>query len=81
MYEDVLATLCAVDALQGVLVVTRDDTAAALAEKHGARVLREAENLGQTAAVEAAAAWLATCRWCRRRKSPMCWPCMTRARV
>ncbi len=59
MYEDVLATLCAVDALQGVLVVTRDDTAAALAEQHGARVLREDENLGQTAAVEAAAAWLA----------------------
>lgn len=59
MYKDVLTTLCSVDALDGVLVVTRDDTAASLAETHGAQVLREAENRGQTAAVEAAAAWLA----------------------
>ena len=59
MFEDVLSSLCAVEALQGVLVVTRDATAAALAEKHGAQVLREDENRGQTAAVEAAASWLA----------------------
>tara|TARA_Y100000588_G_scaffold383493_1_gene472938 strand:- start:975 stop:1628 length:654 start_codon:yes stop_codon:yes gene_type:complete len=58
MFEDVLSTLCSVDDLQGVLVVTRDDTAAALAEKHGAQVLREEENRGQTAAVEAGARWL-----------------------
>ena len=58
MYEDVLSTLCAVGELEGVLVVTRDDAAAALAEKHGATVLREAENRGQTAAVEAGATWL-----------------------
>jgi 2-phospho-L-lactate guanylyltransferase len=59
MYEDVLSSLCSVSMLQGVLVVTRDETAAALARKHGAEVLTEAENRGQTAAVEAAANWLA----------------------
>jgi 2-phospho-L-lactate guanylyltransferase len=59
MYEDVLGSLCAVEGLRGVLVVTRDDTAAALAERQGAKVLSEDENRGQTAAVEAAASWLA----------------------
>ena len=59
MFEDVLVSLRAVEALHGVLVVTRDDTAAALAERHGAQVLREDANRGQSAAVEAAAAWLA----------------------
>lgn len=58
MYEDVLASLCSAPSLDGVLVVTRDATAAALAEKHGAVVLPETENRGQTAAVEAGAAWL-----------------------
>ena len=59
MFEDVLATLCAVESLDGVLVVTRDDTAAALAEDHGASVLWEEKNRGQTAAVEAGGKWLA----------------------
>ena len=59
MFEDVLSTLCKVVELEGVLVVTRDDTASAMAAKHGAHVLREDENRGQTAAVEAAATWLA----------------------
>ena len=59
MYEDVLSALCAVQGLQGVLVVTRDDSAAALARRYDAAVLPEEENRGQTAAVEAAAAWLA----------------------
>ena len=58
MFEDVLETLCAVDGLAGVLVVTRDATATAIARRHGADVLPEAANRGQTAAVEAAAAWL-----------------------
>jgi len=58
MFEDVLATLCAVAALDGVLVVTRDANAARIAERHGAHVLQEDANRGQTAAVEAAAAWL-----------------------
>ena len=59
MFEDVLSTLSGVDELEGVLVVTRDDTASAMAAKYGAHVLREDENRGQTAAVEAAAIWLA----------------------
>jgi len=59
MFEDVLATLCTVESLDGVLVVTRDDTAAALAENHGASVLWEEKNRGQTAAVEAGGKWLA----------------------
>ena len=59
MFEDVLSTLSGVDELAGVLVVTRDDTASAMAAKYGAHVLREDENRGQTAAVEAAAIWLA----------------------
>ncbi len=59
MFEDVLASLSAVAALDGVLVVTRDKTAAALAMAHGAEVLEEAENRGQTAAVEAGARRLA----------------------
>ena len=40
MFEDVLSTLCGVDELEGVLVVTRDDTASAMAAKYGAHVLR-----------------------------------------
>lgn len=58
MFEDVLEALCAVEALDGVLVVTRDAMAARIANRHGARVLREDANRGQSAAVEAAAAWL-----------------------
>jgi 2-phospho-L-lactate guanylyltransferase len=58
MFEDVLATMTSVPGLDGVLVVTRDPAAMALARRYGAEVLEEAENLGQTAAVEAAAAWL-----------------------
>jgi 2-phospho-L-lactate guanylyltransferase len=58
MFEDVLETLCSVDALDGVLVVTRDATAAEIAGRHGAHVLQEDANRGQTSAVEAAAAWL-----------------------
>lgn len=59
MFEDVLATLTTVPGLDGVLVVTRDPAAMALARQYGAEVLEEIENRGQTAAVEAAAAWLA----------------------
>ena len=58
MFEDVLATLTAVSGLEGVLVVTRDPHAMALASQYGAQVLEETENRGQTAAVEAAASWL-----------------------
>lgn len=60
MLEDVLAMLSEVRGLDGVVVVTREPHAAALAALYGARVLRETENLGQSAAVAAAAALLAS---------------------
>ena len=60
MVEDVLEALVGVAALDGVMVVSRDPAAVALAEHYGARVLREAENRGHTAAVSAAAIELAT---------------------
>ena len=58
MLSDVLGAI-ATAPLDGVLVVTRDARAAALARDHGARVLDEARNDGQTAAVARAAALLA----------------------
>ncbi len=58
MLEDTLAALSGVAALEGIMVVTRDHEAAALARRHGARALAEAENRGQTTAVAAAAAAL-----------------------
>ena len=58
MAEDVLATLARVTGLSGIVVVTRDERAAALAARHGARVLTEPSNDGQSAAVERAAAAL-----------------------
>ncbi len=56
MAEDVLETLARVPGLSDILVVTRDERAAALAARHGARVLTEPSNDGQSAAVERAAA-------------------------
>ena len=58
MAEDVLETLTRVPGLAETIVVTRDDRAAALAARHGARVLREPANEGQSAAVARAAAAL-----------------------
>ena len=58
MAEDVLATLSQVQALSEIIVVTRDERAGALAARHGARVLTEPSNDGQSAAVERAAAEL-----------------------
>ena len=60
MVEDVLEALAGVAALDRVMVVSRDPAAAALAERYGARVFREAENRGHTAAVSAAAIELST---------------------
>ncbi|MCP5151465.1 MAG: 2-phospho-L-lactate guanylyltransferase [Ectothiorhodospiraceae bacterium] len=51
MAEDVLAALAGAPVLAGVLVVTRDPAAAALAARHGAEVWREPANRGQTPAV------------------------------
>ena len=48
--EDVLQALCACKTLAGVLVVTCDPRAEALARNYGARVLTEAENRGHTEA-------------------------------
>lgn len=58
MYEDVLSVLAAVPGLDGIAVITRDKEAAAVATSYGARIITEAQNQGQTAAVEAAVATL-----------------------
>ena len=50
MVEDVLAAMCASN-LHGVLMLTNEPAAAALAARYGARVEGEPENLGQSEAV------------------------------
>ena len=55
MAEDVLETLSEVSGLSEIIVVTRDERARSLAARHGARVLTEPSNDGQSAAVERAA--------------------------
>lgn len=59
MVEDVLAALAAAPGLQGIAVVTVDPAARALAVRHGARVLTDGAEAGQTGAVNAAARALA----------------------
>lgn len=59
MLDDVLLNLAAVSELCGVLVVTVDPGAAALAAKFGARVLQDDARAGHTAAVVGAARRLA----------------------
>jgi len=59
MIEDVLAALAAAPGLAGMIVVTIDQAAAALAARYGARVLAEGAREGQTGAVAAAARLLA----------------------
>ena len=58
MAEDVLDILSRVSELSEIIVVTRDERAFELAACHGARVLAEPSNDGQSAAVERAAAAL-----------------------
>lgn len=58
MYEDVLTAVSRAEALEGIVVVTRDPEAAAVARAYGARLIEEPENQGQTAAIERAAAEL-----------------------
>jgi 2-phospho-L-lactate guanylyltransferase len=58
MYEDVLIALSRTSSLDGVVVVTRDPEAGAVAESYGARLIPEPENQGQTAAIERAASSL-----------------------
>jgi 2-phospho-L-lactate guanylyltransferase len=59
MLEDVLIALAASRGLAGVLIVTRDPEARALAKRYGARVLVEDENRGHTAASSFGASTLA----------------------
>ena len=60
MLEDVLAAATAAPELEGVLVLTREEKAAALAERYGARAESEPANEGQSPAVARAAALLAS---------------------
>jgi 2-phospho-L-lactate guanylyltransferase len=59
MIEDVLATLSASPGLAGLLVVTVDEAAIALAEHYRARIVTDGARDGQTGAVAAAARRLA----------------------
>jgi 2-phospho-L-lactate guanylyltransferase len=59
MLEDVLSALARCDDLAGILLVTRDPQARALADRYGARVLLEPENRGHSAASSFGAATLA----------------------
>jgi 2-phospho-L-lactate guanylyltransferase len=59
MVEDVLQTLAAVSELAGIVVVTVDPAAAALAGRYGARITSDGAHDGQTGAVMAAARSLA----------------------
>jgi 2-phospho-L-lactate guanylyltransferase len=60
MLEDVLSALAATEGLAGILMVTRDREAQALAARYGARVLVEGDNRGHTAASTLGARTLAT---------------------
>ena len=59
MLEDVLEALADAASLDGIVLVTRDEDAMALARRYGAECLVEPENRGHTAAVELAAKALA----------------------
>ena len=59
MLEDVLDALSGAVSLAGILLVTRDEEAIALAKGYGAECLIEPENRGHTLAVEFAAKTLA----------------------
>src|SRR5215467_3472141 len=60
MCEDVLATLSRVRELAGIVVVTADPAATAIARRYGARVSRQSAHDGHTGAVAAAARRLAS---------------------
>ena len=59
MFEDVLATLAQVRELAGIIVVTTDSAAGAIASRYGARVSSDGAREGHTGAVAAAARQLA----------------------
>ena len=60
MFEDVLVTLTRVRTLAGIIVVTADSAAAAIASRYGARVSTDGAREGHTGAVAAAARRLAS---------------------
>jgi 2-phospho-L-lactate guanylyltransferase len=60
MFEDVLATLTRVRALAGIIVVTADSAAAAIASRYGVHVSTDGAREGHTGAVAAAARRLAS---------------------
>jgi 2-phospho-L-lactate guanylyltransferase len=60
MLEDVLGALSATRGLAGILVVTADQTAAAMARRFGAEISGESARDSHTAAIAAAAALLAS---------------------
>ena len=60
MCEDVLATLSRVRELAGIVVVTADPAATAIARRYGARVSRQGAHDGHSGAVAAAARRLAS---------------------
>lgn len=59
MLEDVLCAVAATSALAGLVVVTADPEASALAHRYGARILSEGGEQGQTHALRYATATLA----------------------
>ncbi len=59
MLEDVMAALAGAAGLAGVIIVTADPAARALARRYGARILEQGARDGHTGAVAAAAALLA----------------------
>ena len=59
MFEDVIATVSSVRELAGIVVVTVDSAAAAIATRNGARVMSEGAREGHTGAVMTAARRLA----------------------
>jgi 2-phospho-L-lactate guanylyltransferase len=60
MFEDVLATLSRVRELAGIVVITADPAAIAIARRYGARVSRQGAHDGHSGAVAAAARRLAS---------------------
>ncbi len=60
MFEDVLATLSRVRELAGIVVITADPAATAIARRYGARVSRQGAHDGHSGAVVAAARRLAS---------------------
>jgi len=81
MLEDVLAALAATTELAAIACVTRDPEARALAGRFAARILAEAENRGQSAAVMRAAAALGRDGICAMLAVPADLPLVTPAAI